>query len=969
MSNIDSTSIDLLEYLPEVYPEKDKFKHLEDFLKPISLKSEEIRRVIEDWKSEFNIEECDNENLNHIGNLYGYRPRTSVPNLEGKRRKIRYVMDLWERKGTARAYYLAGIEIDIPTFGLTDNRYTVLSLSHQGRLSTVDEAYLQDNIFHHEGVLILETGSYIHPQLFFEVFLEFLPGGFLLYISQTVHQGFVRYDPPIQAYDLQFGEISSIYQRYLPPIQAEPRWWKEIDLSKPGIFLSDGLYLHDSVGYGLSDYLLPFDPQIFPNLPLGFEVPEGYGGPYGHIPGRPLNLSEKSYPSTDPRLYEQTIDTARDITTKELCRVMCFFGIEKNNIFNSWDRPDGENQPYIINVGKDNRPSEHTHWLFPGIEGDMSGQVIEWDGEEWSYANLTGADYSIDCYGNLYDSTAGIYTDSTCVQDSTGIVYVENIPSTSLDRFTLRVIQDLRNDKSFPSSISGDMSGRIVEWDGTNWYHSCVSLDVACSDSTNVTCIGPCKCRCGTGGTGGTGNTGVTGETGGTGSSEWVDDTTGIYFNEYTTGQTGGAGTTASYVHEESTSSITWNVSHDLNTDKPIVICYDQNDEVVFPKEITIIDSTSFNIEFYSSESGHSSLIEPEFVHEQTTPSSSWTVMHNLDETNPVVECLDIDGKSIVPLNIEYITSNRIDVTFPSNETGYVLVITPEYKHTQGTPSTEWNINHGLGSKYPILDCWNTSGEIIEPLTIETIDLNNTKITFLSNEEGYASFNSSGTERIPATFGGTVRIGSTGGTGEKTRLIVSGGPIWIQNIPIYDREGYGTTFSGTLGENVSFGDVLRYGPGGKLYKELGYDSTTAPVVMALSDGTSNDEIVVIKSGFIRNDSWSFNKGDRLFTSSSVDGGIDTTGELHIGFSTDLTNVIRFDPVQDEGHIPRRFESSLLTGDTGYSGSHGLGSNPTLRCYDSSWTQLDPVNIKTSDLNFEVGFDSTGTVECYVVCIS
>ena len=156
MANLDTTAINLIEYLPDIYKEKDRFEHLEDFLRPMSIKSEEIRKSIRNWAPEFDVEDCNDSNLNHLGNLYGYRPRTSVPNLEGKRRKIRYVMDLWERKGTARAYYLAGIEIDIPTYNLTDNRYTVLSLSHRGRLSTVDEAYLQDNIFHHEGVLILD---------------------------------------------------------------------------------------------------------------------------------------------------------------------------------------------------------------------------------------------------------------------------------------------------------------------------------------------------------------------------------------------------------------------------------------------------------------------------------------------------------------------------------------------------------------------------------------------------------------------------------------------------------------------------------------------------------------------------------------------------------------------------------------------------------------------------------------------
>ncbi|MEE9574315.1 MAG: hypothetical protein V3W20_14765 [Candidatus Neomarinimicrobiota bacterium] len=712
----DTTAIDLFYYLPEVYRNKDRFNHLKDFLQPVSTVSQNFREKIAEWAKEFDIGQCRDDFLDEIGNLYGYRPRTAIPNLIGKRRKIRYAMDLWERKGTARGYYLSGIEVDIPVYDIVDNRYSVLTMSHQGKLSYPDEGYLLDNIYHHEGVIMVTAQSYLHPQIFFAVLEEFVPGGFMLYLTQTIHQGYAVYDPsPIG--DIWFTKNWWHSPQYQNEITAEQIWY-DLGIWVDDVFPHNVYWMDDSVGYKNSR--LPFDPQkiILP----GMEVPPGYKGPFGDVPGRPLTLGETKYPKTDPRVQQWVIDYDLELTAKKVCRVSCFFGV-RSDIYQHGRGP----QPYMIRVDQDLRVQGHTHWAMPGLEGDMTGNVIEYNGASWDYDNLSGRSYDIDSTSNI---------------DATTLVIIETTSgATAYNPYIVKVLNDYRINKNIPVELSGDMSGKIIEYTGSNWQWSCVD--------------GTCVCHCGTGGTGEIGGTGATGGTGGTG----------------LTGGTGWAG------------------------------------------------------------------------------------------------------------------------------------ISP----------------------------WVKQGDDIHHAT------------------------------------GDVGIGATPPV--KEVIEINDGEIFIDNLPPTNNSACGRIMSLQIGEDVEFGDTLYMKDDFKLWKQYAIaGSQRLTVAMAVENGSADDYIPVLMNGFIRNDSWDFTKGEKIYIDSTAGlitqiAPIGTINEV-IGMSTH-TNAFLFAPSYGAAEAGR-YESSLFTGSTGYTGSHALGVTPVIRIYNENWEMIQPAIVEVNSSNYSVEFEEE--TSCYIICI-
>ena len=56
------------------------------------------------------------------------------------------------------------------------------------------------------------------------------------------------------------------------------------------------------------------------------------------------------------------------------------------------------------------------------------------------------------------------------------------------------------------------------------------------------------------------------------------------------------------------------------------------------------------------------------------TDSSTWVVTHNLDTETPLVQVYDVDDYQIIPQTLRITDSNTITITFPSAETGHVVV-------------------------------------------------------------------------------------------------------------------------------------------------------------------------------------------------------------------------------------------------------------------------------------------------------
>lgn len=64
------------------------------------------------------------------------------------------------------------------------------------------------------------------------------------------------------------------------------------------------------------------------------------------------------------------------------------------------------------------------------------------------------------------------------------------------------------------------------------------------------------------------------------------------------------------------------------------------------------------------------------YIHEQTTPSDTWVVQHNLNK--PVVSdaFFEVNGllAKVIPAAVEYTDDNTLTVKFSSNQVGKVKV-------------------------------------------------------------------------------------------------------------------------------------------------------------------------------------------------------------------------------------------------------------------------------------------------------
>lgn len=86
--------------------------------------------------------------------------------------------------------------------------------------------------------------------------------------------------------------------------------------------------------------------------------------------------------------------------------------------------------------------------------------------------------------------------------------------------------------------------------------------------------------------------------------------------------------------------------------------------------------------------------------------------------------------------------------------------------------------------------------------------------------------------------------------------------------------GIKTSF--TVGENVTFGNILYLKSDGKLWKADANGTNTYPALYIATEAKSADEVcIVLKNGFIRLNSWSFTVGSIIYLSGTA-GSITST---------------------------------------------------------------------------------------------
>lgn len=135
------------------------------------------------------------------------------------------------------------------------------------------------------------------------------------------------------------------------------------------------------------------------------------------------------------------------------------------------------------------------------------------------------------------------------------------------------------------------------------------------------------------------------------------------------------------YVHtvHSSVPATQWMVQHNLNTTNPLVQIYDTTQQMVIPSSISPIDNNMIQITFGWPMAGRAVIMmgnEREGVarpasvyeHNQTTPSTSWSLEHNLGY-NPVVRVF-IGSSEVLPDTITHPTIFTTVITFSTPQQG-----------------------------------------------------------------------------------------------------------------------------------------------------------------------------------------------------------------------------------------------------------------------------------------------------------
>ena len=154
-------------------------------------------------------------------------------------------------------------------------------------------------------------------------------------------------------------------------------------------------------------------------------------------------------------------------------------------------------------------------------------------------------------------------------------------------------------------------------------------------------------------------------------------------------------------IHVQSSSSMEWNVVHDLDTWDVIVQAYDLDLNRIFPSDIELTTKDSLKVRFDSPVMGNIFVLKGDRVYTQESDLSEWTIMHLMNQKY-IFSQFYKEGEEVNKYNV----------------------------YTQSDASDTWNITHSLESLHIIVQVINDDYEIISPKKIEVIDINNITIEF-----------------------------------------------------------------------------------------------------------------------------------------------------------------------------------------------------------------------------------------------
>ena len=98
---------------------------------------------------------------------------------------------------------------------------------------------------------------------------------------------------------------------------------------------------------------------------------------------------------------------------------------------------------------------------------------------------------------------------------------------------------------------------------------------------------------------------------------------------------------TKRYIHSQPSSSVSWTVTHDLNSTQLIVICYDDSDNLIIPTNITYTTSDSIVLTFASAQSGRCAIFI-DIVEQLTLKGEAITISHHEETVSNETDTINL---------------------------------------------------------------------------------------------------------------------------------------------------------------------------------------------------------------------------------------------------------------------------------------------------------------------------------------
>jgi hypothetical protein len=214
------------------------------------------------------------------------------------------------------------------------------------------------------------------------------------------------------------------------------------------------------------------------------------------------------------------------------------------------------------------------------------------------------------------------------------------------------------------------------------------------------------------------------------------------------------------YVHNQVVVSSSWTIKHNLGTKNVAVTIFDEFDQMIEPATVSNIDVNKILVTFGSlikgraivhsagTKSNNTGYAGYSYTHQQTSLAPIWTISHNLQSTNLIVQTYDENDEMYLPSTVKFIDDNTVKVYNAYAKKGKAVLFsenafnigTSQYVFRQNVASANWTIPHNRSSKDFVISVYDDpdAGTIIPNASIVINDENTVYVNLTSGTVGRA---------------------------------------------------------------------------------------------------------------------------------------------------------------------------------------------------------------------------------------